>query len=117
VCSLTDRGAYGGDVIGLQVKYDLLHGFETLLSGEVHLVVLTADVGRHLEQHKAFTKTFIHVLSMYCLQFIENTYSFTITGSNDFTGFFTKESLLLCNALGAVMYWVKGDTKIKLDYY
>lgn len=45
---LTDRGADGGDVIGLQVIDDVLDGLDALLDGEVHLVVLAADVSRHL---------------------------------------------------------------------
>lgn len=47
-CTLTDRGAYGGDVIRLQVIDDVLDRPDSLLDAEGHLVVLAADVSRHL---------------------------------------------------------------------
>lgn len=46
--TLTDRGADGGDVIGLQVIDDVLHRLDSFLDAEVHLVVFAADVSRHL---------------------------------------------------------------------
>lgn len=46
--SLTDRGAYGGDVICLQVIDDFLYSLDAFFSSEVHLVVFAADVGCNL---------------------------------------------------------------------
>lgn len=46
--TLTDRGTYGGDVIGLQVKDDFLHSLDAFFHSEVHLVVFTADVSCNL---------------------------------------------------------------------
>ncbi|KAG7225385.1 hypothetical protein INR49_027374, partial [Caranx melampygus] len=41
--ALTNRGTYGGDVIGLQVKDDFLYCLDAFLCSKVHLVVFTAD--------------------------------------------------------------------------
>lgn len=45
---LTDGGPYSGYVIGLQVIDDFVDRLDSLLDAEVHLVVLAADVRRHL---------------------------------------------------------------------
>lgn len=45
---LTDGGPYSGNVIGLQVIDDFVDRLDSLLDAEVHLVVLAADVRRHL---------------------------------------------------------------------
>lgn len=46
--ALTNRGTYGGDVIGLQVEDDILYRLDTFLNGEVHLVVFTSNVSSNL---------------------------------------------------------------------
>lgn len=46
--ALTNRGTYGGDVIGLQVVDDILDRLDTFLNGEVHLVVFTSNVSSNL---------------------------------------------------------------------
>lgn len=46
--SLTHRGSYGGDVVGLQVEDDVLYSLDPFFCGEVHLVVFAADVSGDL---------------------------------------------------------------------
>ena len=50
--TLTNRGTYGGDVIGLQVEDDFLYSLDAFFCGEVHLVVLAADEGGNLKNAK-----------------------------------------------------------------
>lgn len=55
--TLTNGGAHGGDVVRLQVIDDILDRLDSFLDAEVHLVVLAADVRRHLSgeaSHSAY---------------------------------------------------------------
>lgn len=54
--TLTNRGTYGGDVIGLQVKDDFLHSFDAFFCSEVHFVVFTANVSGNLTNTNQLTE-------------------------------------------------------------